>query len=350
MSEEIQESQVEESPAAEEVSESQVEAAPESAGEQSVAQEPSAPATAWDAFKGLDEFAGKDDRAIATSLYSALQAKQESQKAIEQYRQMQPYAQEYLENKQAFDAWRQQQAQMQQPVQQAPQEPEQPRWWNPPEIRESYKQSLIKDENGREVIHPDAPLDAKHSLYEYQKYKADFAQKFLANPEEAIGPMVDEVASKRAEQLVQQHMNTYQQEQWVSGLEQENKDWLYDENGQPTEEGLAAKNYIEQLGQLGVEDHKQKWELTQKLIERDLMEKIIEKNKNQQQQASFEQNLPQQQEIVEKNQPEEDMNYLRREASRSPSRAAPARAGSSQGPLSFEQRLAKAMRVSPQDE
>ena len=91
---------------------------------------------------------------------------------------MQPYAQEYLENKQAFDAWRQQQAQMQQPVQQAPQEPEQPRWWNPPEIRESYKQYLIKDENGREVIHPDAPLDAKHSLYEYQKYKADFAQKF----------------------------------------------------------------------------------------------------------------------------------------------------------------------------
>ena len=80
MSEEIQESQVEESPAVEEVSESQVEAAPESAGEQSVAQEPSAPATAWDAFKGLDEFAGKDDRAIATSLYSALQAKQESQK------------------------------------------------------------------------------------------------------------------------------------------------------------------------------------------------------------------------------------------------------------------------------
>ena len=112
--------------------------------------------------------------------------------------------------------------------------------------------------------------------------------------------MVDEVASKRAEELVQQHMNTYQQEQWVSGLEQENKDWLYDENGQPTEEGLAAKNYIEQLGQLGVEDHKQKWELTQKLIERDLMEKIIEKNKNQQQQASFEQNLPQQQEFVEK--------------------------------------------------
>ena len=74
----------------------------------------------------------------------------------------------------------------------------------PPEIRESYKQYLIKDENGREVIHPDAPLDAKHSLYEYQKYKADLLE-VLANPEEAIGPMVDEVASKRAEELVQQH-------------------------------------------------------------------------------------------------------------------------------------------------
>ena len=80
--------------------------------------------------------------------------------------------------------------------------------------------------------------------------------------------------------------------------------------------------------------------ITQKLIERDLMEKIIEKNKNQQQQASFEQNLPQQQEIVEKNQPEEDMNYLRREAS-VVRVVAPARAGSSQGPLSLSNALRK---------
>lgn len=350
MSEEFEESQIDEAPVSEEVSESQVEAAPESTGEQSVAQEPAAPASAWDAFKGLDEFSGQDDRAIATSLYSALQARQESQKAIEQYRQMQPYAQEYLQNKQAFDQWRHGQTQQQIPQQQAAPEPEPPRWWNPPEVRESYKQYLVKDENGREVIHPDAPLDAKHSLYEFQKYKADFAQKFLANPEEAIGPMVDEVASKRAEALVQEHMNTYQQEQWVTGLEEENKDWLYDQSGQPTEEGLAAKAYIEQLGHMGVEDHKTKWELTQKLVERDLMEKILEKNQAQQSQAQFQQNLPPQQGIVEKNQPEEDMNYLRREASRSPSRAAPVRAGSSQEPLSFEQRLAKAMRVSPQDE
>lgn len=352
MSEEIEESQVDEAPVAQEVSESQGEAAPESMGEQSVAQEPATPATAWDAFKGLEEFSGQDDRAIATSLYSALQAKQESQKAIEQYRQMQPYAQEYLQNKQAFDSWRNGQAQQQQqiPQQQAAPEPEQPRWWNPPELRESYKQYLVKDENGREVIHPDAPLEAKHSLYEFQKYKADFAQKFLANPEEALGPMVDEVASKRAEALVQEHMSTYQQEQWVSGLEAENKDWLYDQQGQPTEEGLAAKQYIEQLSQMGIQDHEQKWDLTQKLVERDLMEKILEKNKAQQAQQQFAGNLPQPQGIVGKNQPEEDMNYLRREASRSPSRAAPARAGSSQGPLSFEQRLAKAMRVSPQDE
>ena len=114
MSEEIEESQVDEAPVAQEVSESQGEAAPESMGEQSVAQEPATPATAWDAFKGLEEFSGQDDRAIATSLYSALQAKQESQKAIEQYRQMQPYAQEYLQNKQAFDSWRNGQAQQQQ--------------------------------------------------------------------------------------------------------------------------------------------------------------------------------------------------------------------------------------------
>ena len=357
--EQVEESQVEAVDAtAEEVSEPQQEVADvgTESHEQPVAQQPQ---SAWDAFKALPNFEGADDRTIATSLYTALQRQQEAEKAISQYKQVAPLAQEYLENKQQFEAWRQGQQQpvqqqVQPQMQQPPQEPEQPRWWNPPEVRESYKQYLVKDENGRETIHPDAPLEAKHSLYEYQKYKSDFAQKFLANPEEALGPMVEEIASKRAESLVQEQMQGYQQQQWVDGLETENKDWLYEEDGStPSEEGLAAKNYIEQLTQMGVQDHQQKWEITQRLVERDLMEKIINQNSEQEQQQQFEQNLPQNQEnqeFIEKNQPEEDMNYLRREASRSPSRAAPARAGSSQGPLSFEQRLAKAMRVSPQDE
>ena len=39
-------------------------------------------------------------------------------------------------------------------------------------IPEAYKRYLIKDESGREVIDPNAPLPARDELYEYQRYKA----------------------------------------------------------------------------------------------------------------------------------------------------------------------------------
>jgi hypothetical protein len=317
----------------------------------------------WDAFKALPDFKGSDDVAIARRLYASMEREKAATQALAQYQQYIPYAQQYLQHREPFERWlssQQQSAQPQQP-QQTQQSQQQAaaseavkKWWNPPDVRESYKQYLVRDENGREVISPEAPLDARHALYEYQKYKADFAQKFLTNPEEALGPMIQERAASIAEQIVQKQFEEVQRNQYVSGLEKENSDWLYDEAGNPTAEGLATNQYIEKLASAGIGTPEQRWEWATIAVERDLLAKLVEQYKSQQQRGAFEAVLPQQtepaapveqpQEVAPNasNQAQKDIEFLRREASRNPSRSAgTADPRTPQAPLTFEQRLAK---------
>lgn len=330
-------------------------AAPQSAPQQSV----------WDAFKNLDEFKGQDDLAIARRLYASMEREKAATQALQQYQQYIPYAQQYLQNREPFERWLS--SQREQP---APQQPAQPvekttaaeamrKWWNPPEVRESFKQYLVRDENGREVISPEAPLDAKHALYEYQKYKADFAQKFLTNPQEALGPMIQEIAQQQAQQIVQSQFAEVQEQQYVSSLEGENRDWLYEADGKtPTQEGLAAQKYIEEAASLGIQGAEARWTYATRMIERDLLDRLRATQQQNAQRGAFEAALPQQMAAPQAaapaisspaapqqdaaSQAQRDIEFLRREASRNPSRAA----GSSdprtpQAPLTFEQRLAK---------
>lgn len=315
--------------------------------------QPSQQKTVWDAFKNLDQFRGQDDAAIARSLYTSLQREKAATSALAQYQQYVPIAQQYLQNREPFEQFQQHreafqqflaaQQQQRQPV--APQAQQQKKWWNPPEVRESFRQYLVKDENGREVVSPDAPLDAKHALYEYQKYKADFAQRFLTDPEGALGPMVEDKAQQIAQRIVQERFAEVQQGQFVDSLEQEHRAWLYDESGQPTEEGLAAERYIAEAAEIGIRSPKARWEYASKMVERDLMARIQELGAEEQQRGAFEAGFPQQSISAARQSPaadgdemppfptqapatnvaksaDRDKEFLRREAARNPSRSA----------------------------
>lgn len=290
------------------------------------------PAGYWDRFKSLPEFQGQDDRAIATRLYQAMEREKVASKALAQYQQVLPYAQEFLSNRREFEAWKKSQAQAQAPQPPAPQ-PEKAKWWNPPEVREGYKRYLTKDEDGREIIDPSAPLDARHSLIEYQQYKADFARKFLENPEQALGPMVQDLAAKQAQEIFQQTMSQRENESFVSSVEEENKDWLFDsETGNVTPEGLLVHKYIEQARSSGINGPQARWDYAIAMTERDLLAQQFDQS--QQQQGQMKQSLQQfmaqqaQRPAPQPEQPrqpdvaQQNMQYLRREASRNPSRSA----------------------------
>lgn len=323
---------------------------PDAAPSQSAVAEPQQQ-NVWSAFKALPDFRDADDRAIAQSLYQSYEREKAATKKLSQYQELIPYAQEYLQHREPFEQWLQSQSQPAPQYQQPAPMPaaEQPAgWWNPPAIKDSDKAFLTKDQNGREVVSEEAPPHVRERLYEYQRYKADFAHKFLANPQEALGPMVEQIAQQKADELIGEKLNEQQEVTYVSGLEEQNRDWLYDQSGQPTREGLAVQKYIGEADDMGIQSPQKKWEYATAMLERDLLNTLREQQASQASQQAFDQALPPQpaniapapQQQMNPNQAQKDIDYLRREASRRPSRSTGAPdPRAPRAPMTFEERL-----------
>lgn len=301
--------------------------------------------TPWDAFKRLPEFQGADDRAIAARLYNAMEREKAASHKLAQYQQLLPYAQEYIhhrkdfdeyrQNRGDFDQWRQgrQQPTQAQVAQQVQAQQQKPGLFQPPKVRDAYKRYLVKDETGRTVISEDAPLDARHELMEYQQARADFAEKFLDNPAETLGPLVQEMAAKQAEEIVSKQFERVSNEQFVSSVEESNQDWLFDkETGNVTPEGLLVHKYIEQARESGINGPQARWDYAIAMTERDLLARAFDSGQLQSQQPiqispEVQRFFEQQPAAPEPEPPKPDlakqnMEYLRREAQRNPSRSA----------------------------
>lgn len=288
----------------------------------------------YEAFKSLPDFEGQDDLTIARNLYGAYNGLQEAQRQLTQYQQVVPYAQEYLQNRQAFEDWRKAQAAEQQKAA----NPEPPKWWNPPQVKDSWKSFIVKDAEGNDVIDPNAPLEAQAALREYQSYTADFARKLVTDPENALKPLVEQVAAQKAQELVQQQLGQYQAQNFVSSLEQQNADWLYDEQGNVTQEGQAIQGYIDQARQIGIQDPHARWKYATGMLQRDLLE--IRYGQMQQAQAAPPMPEPQQAPPPADPVAQQNMQFLRERATRTPNRSAGAT--EPQAPrqrMSFEERL-----------
>lgn len=322
-------------------------AAAESPVAESAPQEPTYSVNdIWGAFKSLPQFQGRDDRSVAAGLYEALQREQAAVRQLQQYQQIIPFASEYLQYREPFEQWRKQQGQPQpqaQPAQQAPKVEESP-WWNPPPLKDSYRQWMTKDENGREVIDPNAPLDARSALTEHLAYKADFAKKFLENPEQTLGPMVEKVAVQRAEQIVGERIQRMKDEDFVTSLERENRDWLYDKEGNVSPEGLAVQKYIQDARALGVVGAKARWDFATKMVERDLMLANLQLQQRQAQAQPPQQALPPAApaQAPTDNAAQRNMEFLRQQAMRQASQrqSATTDARVPQKPMTFAEKLA----------
>ena len=223
--------------------------------------------TPYEAFKALPDFQGQDDLSIARNLYQSYNGFREAQRQLAQYREVVPYAQEYLRNQSEFEKWRRAQAEAAQPK-----PAEKPKWWNPPAIDESFKSYIIRDpQTGKEIIDPNAPFEAQQALRKYQDYTANFARKLVTDPENTLKPFVEQVAMQKAQELVQQHLGQYQAQNFVQDLEAQNADWLYDANGQVSREGQAIQAYIQQAAQIGIADPKARWQYATGMLQRDLL-------------------------------------------------------------------------------
>ena len=294
----------------------------------------------WGHFRSMPEFQGQEDRAIAERLYYAMQREDAAARALQQYQSAVPVVQDYISNRSDYEAWKASRSQPQQAP--AAPAPEEKPWWNPPQIKDSYKRYLTRDEHGREVIDPQAPMDARVALEDYMTYRAEFAQKLLDNPEQTLGPMVEKVAIERAQRIVDERLGRMQDEQYVTGLEQQNKDWLYDEKGNVSAEGLAAQKYIADAKSIGINGAQARWDYATRMVERDLL--LATMQHAQRQQAPRQQMpAPQPQQPTAEQQ---NMEFLRRQAMRTASQRSSASAATNarvpQKPMTFEERLLSA--------
>jgi len=305
-----------EAEAAPEVQEAPVaEAAPEQQG------------SIYDAFKSLPDFEGRDDEEIARTLYQSHTGLQEAQRQLQQYQQVVPYANEYLRNQREYEAWKQQQAEASRPK---PEEP--PKWWNPPQVKDTWKSYIVRDpETGREVISQDAPLEAQTALREYQSYTADFARRFVTDPEATLSPFIEQVAQKKAQELVNNALSGYQAQNYVQSLESQNADWLYDQQGNVTREGQAIQAYISQAQEMGIQSPEARWKYATGMLQRDLLNLRYQ----QVQQTPPAQPTPEAPPVEQQN-----MAFLRERATRAPNRSAgAAEPRAPKQRLTFEDRL-----------
>ena len=268
--------------------------------------------TPYSAFRHLPDFQGQDDLSIAQNLYRAYNGYGETQRQLQQYQSVVPYAQEYLRNQREFETWKKAQAEAAKPK-----EPEAPKWWSPPQVKDTWKSYIVRDPaTGKEIISPDAPYEAQQSLREYQAYTADFARKLVTDPENTLKPFVEQVAIQKAQEMVQNHLNTYKTQNYVSDLERQNSDWLYDQQGNPTREGQAISQYIAQAQELGIQSAESRWKYATGMLQRDLLNMRYQQMQQMPQQAPAPP-APPADPVAEQN-----MQFLRERATRTPNRSA----------------------------
>ena len=291
-----------------EAPEAPVESAPEQSQDYGGFQSP------YEAFKALPDFQGQDDLTIARNLYQAYSTSGEAQRQLQQYQQVVPYANEYLQNRNAYLKWQQEQS-----AAQAPKPQERPKWWAPPEVDESYKGYIIRDpQTGREVIDPNAPLHAQEALRKYQDYTANFARKFVTDPENTLKPFIEEVAMQKAQELVQQQLGQYQATNYVQSLEKQNADWLYDQGGQISQEGQAIQAYIQQASEIGINNPEARWKYATSMLQRDLLNLRYQQIQSQgYNPPAVPQQPPAPDPVAQQN-----MQFLRERATRAPNRSA----------------------------
>jgi len=324
----------------ESVSEAPVSAPVDSAPPQSApAPQSESFASPYEAFRHLPEFQGQDDLAIAQNLYRAFNGYGETQRQLQQFQSLIPHTTDYVQNREKYQQWLSAQQEASRPK-----APEQPKWWNPPSIEDTYKSYIVRDpQTGKEVIDPNAPFEAQQALRKYQDYTANFARKLVTDPENTLKPFVEQVAMQKAQELVQQQLGQYQSQNYVSDLERQNSDWLYNQDGSVSREGQAIQAYIGQAQQIGIQDPKARWQYATGMLQRDLLNLRYQQMQQPAPQAPPQGLAPQppmQPQAPVDPVAQQNMQFLRERATRAPNRSAGTtepRAPRSR--MSFEERL-----------
>lgn len=183
----------------------------------------------------------ESDDAMLNDLFRAREAYKASQQEIQQYRQVQPYLSEF----QKYMAEQQRARQ-----QEAAKDP-----WGRPEYNPEWDRELEIGEDGNIRLRKGSLADPSivNKYQQAMQHRQTFFQKLWSNPEEALQPLLNNVA-QQAMDAVQQQLSQREQQYTVQQIVQGNSDWMKTPDGRLTQDGYRYRDIVAELSNHGIMD------------------------------------------------------------------------------------------------
>ena len=181
---------------------------------------------------------------------AALEALLETHKRYEQSAHLVEHGQRYVQHAPEFERWMAEQGARHEAEQAAKAKG----WWNPPIGSEEYQRLLPsvyeRDEAGQVRVKSGASPEAVARVQQAERYFDDWRHKVVYNPTEAFKPLVQQLV----EPLIQQYIGAYAQQLSAHDVMRRNSDWMFDQAGKPTADGLRFRQAVSELEEAGVRD------------------------------------------------------------------------------------------------
>lgn len=206
------------------------------------------------------------------------------QRLVEAYQQQMEYQKQLSQQMEMMRLQMLMAQQQQKPAeQQATQQAGQQGWWKAPPINTQFRDQFIagRKEDGSIEWKPTTPPQVMAEYEQEQAYYADWAQKLVRNPDQALKPFEDQILAaveKKIQETIEQHSRKQQTETFVQQAIKENEDFLYqkdpvtkairyDFQGQPmlTEAGVRMDSILAELERSGMADETARWKYAQQI-------------------------------------------------------------------------------------
>jgi len=157
----------------------------------------------------------------------ALKYLAQQQKSTQDQQALAQYGQEFVRHAadgswQEYQSWKQEQG--------TPQQPEETKFWDPPEWNQNWLTMVKQDDDGNLV--PDVSRggspETVAKVNRYLAFRQDQQEKFWSDPYQFMKPYVEKLAEDKAKGLVQNELTRYGEQIDARHFITNNKEWLYD--------------------------------------------------------------------------------------------------------------------------
>lgn len=267
-----------------------VDGAPDSAAEPvaqqgEVAQPNSAsPASLLDEMKvlGFQDLQSEED-ARARLIEAYRQREMQLEDIASRYQQVSPlaqYGQQYLALMQN-PAFQQFQAQAQPSVTQA--QPQEENWWSPPKydpvLAEKYREVKVDPATGEQRLEwkANTPAEIRASVEAHSTYLEKWADDLVRRPQEVLPKIIRAEFDKYFDERYGSIQQQAEVDRLASEIKTNHADWMYQRDprtnqimeGQLTQAGQQAMNYLQEAMQMGIQSPQQQWRYVERAMSAD---------------------------------------------------------------------------------